>query len=1117
MLLYATKIQNSTTMRTKMQDSTTVSWNHFRHRPWAMWIGITGALLLIGCGEAEGPVGDPAAAEAELASAETVAGRRDADSALSSDTDSSAIAESAGHASPTFTRDIAPIMFQRCAMCHRPGQSAPFSLLSYLDVKSRAQQVADVTADRYMPPWMPEPGEVKFKHERRLSDRELDTIQRWVADGTLEGRPSDMPPVPDWPEGWQLGEPDLVITMEKPYILRADGPDVFRQFVIPVPISEAKYVRAVELLPGNKRVVHHANIIVDRTQSSRRLDAEDEEVGYSGMESRGEAERPEGQFLTWVPGRVPSEHPPGMAWRLGPGTDLILQFHMFPSGKRERIQPTIGLYFCPPPKNPAPVFVFLMDNRDINIAPGEKDYVLTDDFELPIDVDVLGVYPHAHYVGKEIQGYATLPDGTRKWLIHIKDWDFNWQDVYHYEEPLHLPKGSVLSMRYSFDNSAENPRNPNQPPRRVVGGNGSQDEMCHLWPQVLASSQEDLTILKQALSRHFLQKYQDAGDLYGVGLAHLEKNEYAEATRCFRQLLAKNPNHVRARVGLGVALKEQGRSESAIRELRAALRIEPNHPEAHVNLAMALRVTGDSSSAVRHLEAALREKQDLVLGYVELAELRLEQGELALAAQAYRKALSIEADNAAALNGLGRIEHNRGDLQKAGAFYQRALAAAPDDVESLYNWAILLGAQGKLDQAQANFQKALRFRPDSADILYNLGIVYARKNELDKARDLFEKVLVADPGYTKARESLARLAAQPGNADQTVQQYKDRLQANPQDTEARLALAKVMMQQRRAKEAQEHFTRALQVDPQLAEALNGLGTLARLQGDHQKAVQYYQKAISIQPENYEAIYYLATILGNQGKLAESAELLQKAVEIKPDSAPLHLGLGLVYERLDDLSRAKEQLEHVLRIEPAHVQALHNLAQLQLRQGNVEQASETFAKLISINPQDARARVMYGALLAMENREEADRQFQQALEIEPTNARLHNELGNLLLKLKNDKRALAHFRQSLAHLPNSVQTRLSIMWIQSTSSDPSIRDGEQAVQVGLRLAEATQEQEPLILDRLAIAYAEAGEFDEAVTTATKALDLARTKQPQIAEQIRDHLALFRQQKPLRNGQ
>ena len=250
----------------------------------------------------------------------------------------------------TFTKDIAPIVWARCATCHRPGEIGPFSLITYDDVRRHATQIAAVTARRVMPPWKPAPGRGSFQNERRLSDAELDAIQTWIAAGAPEGEAADLPALPlplreaQRERAWQLGTPDLIVTMPAPYTVAADGADVFRTFVIPIPVAAARYVRALEFHPGNARVVHHANLGVDRTRSSRALDARDPEPGYSGSMER-DARYPEGQLLGWTPGQAAHAVPDGTQWRLEPGSDLVVQLHLQPTGKRESLQVTAGFYF----------------------------------------------------------------------------------------------------------------------------------------------------------------------------------------------------------------------------------------------------------------------------------------------------------------------------------------------------------------------------------------------------------------------------------------------------------------------------------------------------------------------------------------------------------------------------------------------------------------------------------------------------------------------------------------------------------------------------------------------------------------------------------------------------
>ena len=404
----------------------------------------------------------------------------------------------------TFTEHVAPIVFHKCAPCHRTGESAPFRFLNYEDVERRAQQIAEVTRTRFMPPWLPESTGLEFVGDRRLTDREIDLLRLWVKHGAPAGDPALLPPLPEWPEGWQLGEPELVVEMPETYTLPTEGFDVFRNFVIPIPVDGTRWVRAVELRPGNKRIVHHAIVQIDRTPTSRRLDAEDAGPGFGGMEMGGSVP-PDGHFIGWTPGTMPSAAPAGTAWRLDRGTDVVLHLHMLPTGKPETIRPTIGFHFTDEPSAVSPLVV-LLDGGTIDIPAGASDHVVTDEIVLPVAVDVLGLYPHAHYLGKAMDVSATLPDGRHMTLIRIDDWDFKWQDEYRYVTPPSLPAGTNVTMRYTYDNSAENERNPTHPPVRVVRGNRLTDEMGSLSLQVLPSNIQDRRLLEEAQARHELAK-----------------------------------------------------------------------------------------------------------------------------------------------------------------------------------------------------------------------------------------------------------------------------------------------------------------------------------------------------------------------------------------------------------------------------------------------------------------------------------------------------------------------------------------------------------------------------------------------------------------------------------
>src|SRR5262245_41324517 len=397
--------------------------------------------------------------------------------------------------SVTFSRDIAPILFDKCGVCHHPAGPAPFSLLTYASAKQHATQIAAATRSRFMPPWKSEPGFGEFIGQRHLTDEEIALIDRWVAGGALEGDARPLP-APTWTEGWQLGKPDLVVTLPTPYQLPSDGIDVSRVFVLPVPTTARRSVKGLEFRPGNPRVVHHANIRIDPTRASRQLDERDPDPGYDGVILRS-AVFPDGYFLGWTPGQVSPLLPKGMAWTLEPGSDLVVEIHMQPSGKPEEVAPSIGLYFTDEPPERTPVMLRL-GRQNIDIPAGNNHYVVEDAFVPPVDVELRALQPHAHHRAREVEAVATLPDGSRQWLINIKSWDFRWQHVYRLASPLALPRGTTIAMRYTYDNSVANLRNPQQPLIRVFWGQFSRDEMGDLWLQVLTRTERDRQLLNDA-------------------------------------------------------------------------------------------------------------------------------------------------------------------------------------------------------------------------------------------------------------------------------------------------------------------------------------------------------------------------------------------------------------------------------------------------------------------------------------------------------------------------------------------------------------------------------------------------------------------------------------------
>ncbi|MBI3864493.1 MAG: redoxin domain-containing protein [Planctomycetia bacterium] len=409
----------------------------------------------------------------------------------------------------TYARDVAPLLYAHCAECHRPGEVAPFSLLSYQDAAKRAEGIARVAGKRLMPPWRAAVDYGHFLDERRLSEREIEMLKKWAATGAAEGNADDLPPPPVFASGWRLGEPDAVVEVEVPVEVPADGPDIFQHFVLPVPVEKDEMVVGIEFRPGNPAVVHHAIVFLDASGRARARDAATPEPGWR---TSGSIDASITSVLgVWTPGMTPRFYPDGVGNKLDKGADVVVQLHLHPSGKIETDRSRIALYFAKKPvaklmpRNP-----LLLGSLAIEIPPGETRHRLGSKITLPVDLTLTSVLPHMHLIGREMKITATLPDGAAKPLLWIKEWNFYWQDSYVYGDPVRLPKGTVLEIEAWYDNSADNPFNPQMPPQRVLFGNATTDEMCFALFQAVADQPGGMREMGRTMMQTMMQEWNSA-------------------------------------------------------------------------------------------------------------------------------------------------------------------------------------------------------------------------------------------------------------------------------------------------------------------------------------------------------------------------------------------------------------------------------------------------------------------------------------------------------------------------------------------------------------------------------------------------------------------------------
>ena len=379
---------------------------------------------------------------------------------------------------PTYARDVAPILQNSCRECHRKGQLGPFALDTYEQARKRAGDLAAVVADRTMPPWKAAPGVgPAFRHDRSLTAAQIVTIADWAEAGAPEGDPKDLPAPREFPADWTIeGGPDLVLDIGTDYPIAEAGEDVYRCFVLRTNLPADAYISGIEYRPGNPRVVHHVLGYVDVSGEARKRDEADDGPGYTSFSGPGVEII--GDLGGWAPGAAPSVLDDGVGRSLPKGADIIVQVHYHPTGKPELDRTRIGLKLARKPVKQTLHWNGAF-NFGLDLPPGESNVEVRAKWTVPVDVEARGVAPHMHLLGKDMKMFVNFPDGRTRDLIWIDDWDFNWQSQYYFQEPIDLPKGSVVHAVAHYDNSDSNPRNPNAAqPKRVKWGEGTTDEMC---------------------------------------------------------------------------------------------------------------------------------------------------------------------------------------------------------------------------------------------------------------------------------------------------------------------------------------------------------------------------------------------------------------------------------------------------------------------------------------------------------------------------------------------------------------------------------------------------------------------------------------------------------------
>ncbi|ADW70527.1 tetratricopeptide repeat protein [Granulicella tundricola] len=628
---------------------------------------------------------------------------------------------------PTWRHDVAPVLYQSCTGCHHTGGSGPFALMTYAEAKRFASVIDTAVTTRYMPPWLPEEGHGRFQGDRHLPAETVALLHRWIAAGAIEGA-GPVAKAPVYTSAWQLGEPDLIVETQTAVSVPASGSDFFTNVILPNPLAGTHWVRAMEIKPGNPQVVHHANVLIDRTASLRRTHPEWRR-GVPGMDievDSGDDFDPDSHFLFWKPDSTALVEAPGMPWRLDAGNDLVLNLHLKPSGKAETTRARIGLYFTKTPAELHPMLLQLEHDAALNIPAGDASFPVEDALTLPVAVSVLGVYPHAHYLARRMEGWAVTPDGARRDLILIPEWDIDRQSVYRLAEPMKLPGGSVLHMRYVYDNSTGNIHNPHSPPVVVRAGNRSEDEMAHLWVQVLP--EVDTLASRQALEGAWMSSVlrKNPGDaiaLYNLAALKLSTGAAARAVELYTQLDGLTPGSARVLTALGSALQARGDDTGAKVRYEAALKVDGGYTDAAFDLATLDVRLGDAAGA-----------KPLLVGM-----------------------LARHPEDAEAHHLLALVYAGGEEFEEALVQLRAWEALAAKDPEPHRALAQVLSQMGRGAEALREQQQVVALALRDANDWNDLGVMEARAGDKVAARRDFLRALEINPGLTEARGNLGHL------------------------------------------------------------------------------------------------------------------------------------------------------------------------------------------------------------------------------------------------------------------------------------------------------------------------------------------------------------------------
>lgn len=520
------------------------------------------------------------------------------------------------------------IIQRHCVECHCPDGAGPFSLTTYRDVHKRSRQIMEVIRDGVMPPWLPENATGTFVGERHVSQSDRDALNQWYAQ-LPEYKASDLDAV-EWavPGKSFKRSPDASYTSES-YDLTPDGLDIYQNFLIPIDLDQQRYLDAVEIVPSNRRVTHHVLMRIDEQALLRRRMGDQRTLLSTDMTDVSAS----GHIIGWQPGRDFSPFSEGLSWPLKGAVDLALEAHLRPSGKKESVQFTVHLYFTDKPPTRM-VQKFALGNLDFTIPAGEREFVVRDHFRIPVDVRIYSILPHAHYIARSIRAEAVMPDGNRLNLIDIRHWQFDWQNLFTYRDPVDLPAGTEIHVEFIYDNSADNPSNPFNPPRTIQYGPNTSDEMAEVWIQLVSVRESESATLGEAIDRKII---------------HLLKKK-------FEREIAEFPQNAVALDKLGRYLFFERRYDESLNYFGRALAVDQGNFLTHYYCGLIYRIKNQLDFAKYHFEESVKLNPGYYKNYGNLGALFLGRRQYAEARRAFEKALELNPGDSLAAGVIEKLD-----------------------------------------------------------------------------------------------------------------------------------------------------------------------------------------------------------------------------------------------------------------------------------------------------------------------------------------------------------------------------------------------------------------------------------------------------------------------------